>query len=96
MQAGDMKTVTIPVDQAYGPYDDEMVAVVTRDRLPDDMEPEIGQQLQLKRDDGESLLLRVIDVSGEEVTLDGNHPLAGENLVFDITLVDIIEPKTEK
>jgi FKBP-type peptidyl-prolyl cis-trans isomerase 2 len=96
MHAGETKTVHIPVEQAYGPYNNDMVAVVARDRLPADIAPEIGQQLQLTRENGEQLILRIIDISGDNITLDGNHPLAGEDLVFDITLVEIVKPGGKK
>ncbi len=90
MQPGESKTVVIPPDQAYGPYYDELVMVVDRDRLPPDWEPQVGQQFPLTQPDGRVVWATVIDVSESSITLDANHQLAGKELTFDITLVEII------
>ena len=89
MSPGESKTVEIPADEAYGPYREEMVLVVDRDQLPPDLQPEVGQQLQMRQEDGQIILVTVIDVSESSVTLDANHPLAGQDLTFDIQLVEI-------
>jgi peptidylprolyl isomerase len=89
MSPGDSKTEHIPVDQAYGPHREEMVVVVDRAQMPKELEPEIGQQLQIQQPTGQSIPVVVTDVSTSEVTLDANHPLAGEDLTFDIQLVEI-------
>ena len=88
MSPGESKTVEIPADEAY-PYHDELVMVVDRDQLPEDLQPEVGQQLQIRQPDGQTILVKVIDVSESSVTLDANHPLAGKDLTFDIELVEI-------
>ena len=90
MSPGDKKTITIPADDAYGQYNEELIAVTGRDQFPDDAEPEVGQEYEMSNDDGKTFIMTVIDVSDSKVTLDGNHPLAGENLVFDIELVEIV------
>ncbi len=89
MQEGETKTAQIPADQAYGPYHDEMLMTVPRDQFPPDLEPEVGQELELRQQDGQAFVVQVKDVSDGEVTLDANHPLAGEDLTFDIQLVQI-------
>jgi peptidylprolyl isomerase len=89
MQEGESKTTQIPADQAYGPYHDEMLLTVPREQFPPDIEPEVGQELELRQQDGQSFVVQVKDVSDGEVTLDANHPLAGEDLTFDIQLVQI-------
>lgn len=89
MQEGESRTTHIPAEQAYGPYHDEMVMVVPRDELPPDLEPEVGQVLQVGQPDGESFVVRVVEMNEKEITLDANHPLAGEDLNFDIKLVKI-------
>jgi FKBP-type peptidyl-prolyl cis-trans isomerase 2 len=91
MEPGDTKTVEIPADEAYGPQRDEMMLQVTPDQFPEDMDPEVGQQLQLSQPDGQSVVVRVVDVQDDAVTLDANHPLAGEDLTFEITLVEIVD-----
>lgn len=89
MNLGESKTVKIPADQAYGPHRDEMVMVVERDRFPAQISPEIGQQFEIRQSDDQAFVVVVTDVSTSSVTLDGNHPLAGEDLIFDIQLVEI-------
>ncbi len=90
MQPGESKTAQIPADEAYGEHHEEMVIQVPRDQFPPDVEPEVGQQLQVRQQNGQSFVVNVTDVSDDTVTLDANHPLAGQNLTFDISLVDIV------
>ena len=90
MAAGESKTTTIPAAQAYGPHHAERVIDVERHHLPSDLQPEIGQQLQMTRPDGTTLSVMITTVTETQVTLDANHPLAGQDLIFDITLVEIV------
>ncbi len=90
LQPGESKTAQIPADEAYGEHHEEMVIQVPRDQFPPDVEPEVGQQLQVRQQNGQSFVVNVTDVSDDTVTLDANHPLAGQNLTFDISLVDIV------
>jgi FKBP-type peptidyl-prolyl cis-trans isomerase 2 len=90
MEPGDTKTVEIPADQAYGPQRDEMMLSVSPDQFPEGMDPEVGQQLQLSQPDGQSVVVRVTEIEDDAVTLDANHPLAGEDLTFEITLDEIV------
>lgn len=89
MSIGDAKKVTIPAEEAYGPRVDEAVFPVPKKDLPEGMEPEVGMQLEARQEDGRSQVLVVLEVKEEEVILDGNHPLAGKDLVFDIELVEV-------
>lgn len=89
MTPGESKTEKIPMEQAYGPYRSEMVIQVSRQVMPPDLQPEVGQQLQLQQPTGQIIPVMVTEVSEATVTLDANHPLAGEDLTFDIQLVDI-------
>ena len=89
MQVGESRTVTIPVDQAYGPRRDDMVLVVERNQLPEDMEPQVGMELQMNRGDGGVVAVTVTEVSETTITVDANHPLAGQDLIFEIELVEI-------
>ncbi len=91
MQVGDNKTVTIPVDEAYGPFREDLVLEVSRDELPDDVEPEAGMQLQSSQPDGSVIIFTITEVSDTTVKVDGNHPLAGQVLTFDIELVEILK-----
>jgi peptidylprolyl isomerase len=89
MSVGESKTAEIPVDKAYGPRREEMIAKVDRSQYPDDLKPEVGQTLGVQQQDGESLQVVVVDVNDEGMTIDANHPLAGEDLTFEIELVEI-------
>lgn len=89
MDAGDEKTVTIPAVDAYGPRRQELVLDVPGDQLPDELEPEVGQQLQMQTPDGQSFQVTVVDVNTEGVQVDANHPLAGKDLTFDILVVGV-------
>ena len=88
MQVGEAKTVTIPVDQAYGPHREDMILQVDRDELPADIDPRVGMQLQMNQGDG-IMIVTITDVSETTIKIDANHPLAGQDLTFDIELVDI-------
>ena len=89
MKVGESKTVTIPVDQAYGPRRDDMILVVERDQLPEDLDPRVGMQLQMNQGDGEIMIVTITEVSETTIKVDANHPLAGQGLVFEIELVGI-------
>lgn len=89
MEPGEERTVTIPAERAYGEHQPELVLAVDRTEFPDHIEPTVGQQLQMQQDDGQVAVVRVAEVSDEQVTLDVNHPLAGEDLIIDLELVGI-------
>lgn len=89
MEPGDEVTVTIPAEQAYGPRRDELLIALDRTDFPQHIQPEVGQQLQLRQDDGEVAIVTIAEVSDSQVTIDINHPLAGEDLTFDLQLVEI-------
>jgi len=87
---GEAKTVTIPVDQAYGPHNPDMVAVVPRDQVPPHIEVTLGGQLELTQEDGNAFNVVITDVTDTTITLDANHPLAGRELIFDLKLLEIV------
>jgi len=89
MTVGDSKTVNIPPEQAYGPRHEQMIQDVPKTALPDDLEPVEGMALQAQGQDGKVINLTVTAVQDDSITVDGNHPLAGKALNFDIQLVDI-------
>ena len=89
MNHGESKTIKISYDNAYGPHRKEMLISVNRSQFPEDLKPRIDQQLQIRNQDGESTVAKVIDISGDNVTLDTNHPLAGKDLIFEIQLTEI-------
>lgn len=87
---GDTVKVTIPAAEAYGEYNEEMIIVVPRSEVPEHIEPEVGLMVQLVSDEGE-LEVGITAVTDEAVTLDANHPLAGQDLTFEIEVVKIGE-----
>ena len=89
MAVGDSKSVNIPPEDAYGPRHDQMIQDVPKTVLPDDLEPVEGMALQAQGQDGQAINLTVTAVSDDSITVDGNHPLAGQALNFDIELVGI-------
>jgi len=89
MTVGESKSVTIPPEQAYGERHDQLVQQVPKSALPDDMKPEVGMQLQSQSPDGQVMNLVVTEVEEATITVDANHPLAGQALTFAIELVEI-------
>lgn len=89
MEPGETKTITIESDKAYGPYREDQVIEIEESRLPDDIDPEVGQQLQVQQADGQTSVVVIKDVSNGSVVLDANHPLAGQDLTFEIELVSV-------
>lgn len=88
MEVGETKQVRIPAEQAYGPYRDEMVLELPREQLPDNVQLEIGQQVQMQQ--GEHIFVVTVEKIGEDaITFNANHPLAGEALNFELRLVEI-------
>ena len=87
MKVGESKTVNIPAAQAYGLHRDDLVFIMERSQLPDNIEA--GQQLQMMQADGSVIVVTVINVSETIATVDANHSLAGEDLIFEIELVEI-------
>ncbi len=90
MEVGEIKTVTIPAAQAYGEYRLDLVVTLPRDELEEDLE--VGDKVPLQNmTSGEMVSFKVVEITDDEVTLDGNDPLAGQNLTFDIELLDIVD-----
>lgn len=90
MKVGESKTVNVSAVKAYGPYHDEWVLEVGRDKLPEGWNPEVGLHFELPPEEGRSSTARVTHVSQSSVTLDFNHPLAGKRLIFEVTLLEIV------
>ena len=90
MNVGDKKTINIPSEQAYGPHLEDKILEVNQAQIPKHLNLEVGQQVQVPQKDGSKVFFVVTGVSETSVTLDGNHPLAGKDLVFNIQLVEIL------
>lgn len=89
MAIGDTASVEIAAVDGYGPRQPEAIETVDRSALPAEVELVVGNQLQAQTQDGHTLVVTIIQVDDASVTLDGNHPLAGEDLTFEIELVEI-------
>ena len=90
MRPGEAKTTRIPSEKAYGPRRKNRIVTIGRHQLPANLTPKAGQRLRLRRKDGREATVIVTNVSPSKVTLDGNSPLAGQDLVFDIRLLAIL------
>ncbi|HPR90347.1 MAG TPA: peptidylprolyl isomerase [Synergistaceae bacterium] len=89
MTAGEKKTITLPPKEAYGEKRDDMLFRVSRDVLPEGYTPSIGDPLRVATDDGGVLNVFIAEMDEDGITLDGNHRLAGEELTFEVTMVEI-------
>lgn len=89
MAEGDTKTVTIEAANAYGQPHPELVGEISKEHLPEGLEPEVGMTLQVTDPNGQHHPVRVIEIKEEALVLDGNHPLAGKDLTFELELVSI-------
>jgi peptidylprolyl isomerase len=90
MAVGENKSVSIEPEQAYGPRHEQLVQDVPRQALPDDIDPSVGMRLQGQGPEGQVMGLTITEVNDESITVDANHPLAGQVLNFDIELVEIV------
>ncbi len=89
MKVNEKKTINIPKEEAYGEPREELVQEVEKSQLPEEIKPEVGMGLVSKSPDGQEMNLVVKDVKDETIVVDGNHPLAGKDLVFDLEVVEI-------
>ena len=90
MGVGDSKTVEIAAEDAYGPYRKELIVEIDKERIPGELSVEVGQQLVLRQAEGPPIRVKVADMTEQSVTLDANHPLAGQDLVFEVQLIEIV------
>lgn len=89
MKVNEKKTVNIPVAEAYGEKVDELFQKVEKAQLPEEIKPEVGMGLVAQNPDGTERQLRVAEVNEDHIVVDANHPLAGQDLVFDLEVVEI-------
>lgn len=90
MQVGEDKTVLIPAEQAYGMHRPDMVVTTPRQNIPENIQPEVGQRLQIQTAGQPAIGVTIVEVTDLHVLLDANHPLAGKNLTFDIILAAVV------
>ena len=89
MKLNEKKTINMTKDDAYGEVNETLIQEVKKTDLPQDMEPKVGMGLVSKSPDGQEINLMVVEVKEETIVIDGNHPLAGRDLVFDLEVVEI-------
>ncbi len=93
--AGDQLNVAIPPDQAYGERNDSLRQEVPKDRFDGAEDLEVGMQFHAQTEAG-PLVVTVVGIEGDTVTVDGNHPLAGMTLTFDVKVVEVREASSEE
>ncbi len=89
MELNEKKTINIPAAEAYGAVNEELFQEIPKDRLPEEIKPEVGMGLAAQMPDGSQRQLRISEVKEEAIVVDANHPLAGKDLNFDIEVVAI-------
>jgi peptidylprolyl isomerase len=91
MKPGETKTIIVPPEEAHGPKKEELIVTgVSKNRLPEDMTPDIGKAVWVLKEDGDRIKMTITEMGSKTVTLDANHPLAGQTLIFDLRLIEII------
>ncbi len=90
MAVNEKKTITIAKEEAYGEVNESLFQKISKSQLPEDIKPEVGMGLVGSNAEGQQQQFRVAKVEADDIILDGNHPLAGQDLVFDLELVEIL------
>jgi len=96
MKLNEKKTINIPKDEAYGDSREDLIQEVQKSELPEEIKPEVGMGLVSKSQDGREMNLVVAEVKEESIVVDGNHPLAGKDLIFDLEVVEIKETEVKE
>ncbi len=96
MKLNEKKTVNIPKDEAYGDSREDLIQEVQKTELPEEIKPEVGMGLVSKSQDGREMNLVIAEVKEESIVVDGNHPLAGKDLIFDLEVVEIKETESKE
>jgi FKBP-type peptidyl-prolyl cis-trans isomerase 2 len=89
MEAGDTKAITVESEDAFGPRREEMILEVNKSDFPEHITPKVGLQLQMQRADGKDLPVTIAKIGPEKITLDGNHPLAGKTVIFELEVLEV-------
>lgn len=90
MEAGESKDVSIPPEDGFGEYNEDLVVNVEKSILPPDINPELGMQLEVSSEEESPRVFTIADIAEDTITLDGNHPLAGKEIAFKIKLLEIL------
>jgi peptidylprolyl isomerase len=90
MKSGESKIIKIPAERAYGNRDEKKILELSRERLPESCDPQIGQHIRMYRPDGKSFIITVVGLTDSGYRIDANHPLAGKDLIFNLQLLEIL------
>ena len=90
MVAGESRRIEIPADRAYGERNEEVIFPVPKDQFPPDVTPQVGDRFQVQVGEDQIIEVGITEITDDEVMLDANHPLAGKTLIFEVTLVEIV------
>ena len=90
MQKGDIRTITLPPEKAYGSHKKELISVMERSGFPEEIHLEVGKRLRVRTQDGKYTIVTIKDFTEDSLVIDGNDPLAGKTLTFKIELVEIV------
>jgi peptidylprolyl isomerase len=90
MEAGEWKSVKIPKEEAYGPYIENYTMAEERSQMPQDFEPIVGERFRIREKNGQTRHATILSFTDTQITFDMNHPLAGQDLTFDINLIEIL------
>lgn len=94
--SGEEVTVSISPEEGYGVRDDDKTQAVPREMFSSEAEIEAGMQFHAEGPEGQTLVVTVVEVGENEVTVDGNHPLAGVHLNFEVKVIDVREATAEE
>ena len=89
MSPGESKRITIDSDEAFGPYREDLLMKINSENISPELEPKVGQRIEASRRNGQKVVVTIIAVNESGVTINANHPLAGEDLTFDLELIEI-------
>ncbi len=90
MEVGESKDVSIPPEEGFGDYSEDLVVNIEKTILPPDINPELGMQLEVSSEEETPRVFTIADIAEDSITLDGNHPLAGAEIAFKIELLEIL------
>jgi FKBP-type peptidyl-prolyl cis-trans isomerase SlyD len=96
LSVGDVRKIEVAAADAYGIHDAQLIVDVPRTKLPNSEELKVDDQFQASGPQGEQLMFRVLEINGDQIKLDGNHPLAGEDLIFDVEVIKIRDATKEE
>ncbi|GAB1370063.1 peptidylprolyl isomerase [Candidatus Kapaibacterium sp.] len=89
MSVGESKTINISVDDAYGPHSEDLIFTVDKEDIQVDDQLQVGDVLEMPMPEGNSLFASIVEIGENEVSIDANHELAGEDLIFEVEILSI-------